>query len=141
MISSTSWLTTTVSLNEIPPPNPAVSASADASRISTLPNQQISTSISASPDGSHWHIGTFPHWYISTFPHWYINQLRNAIFVRSTRGLTTTGSPNVIPPHNPGCFIGTSVHPHIGTLISTSTNQHISTLTPQSPLPQPDNPS
>ena len=133
IISSTSWLTTTVSLNEIPPPNPAVSASADASRISTLPNQQISTSISASADGSHWYIGTFPHWYI--------NQLRNAIFVRSTRGLTTTGYPNVIPPHNPGCFIGTSVHPHIGTLISTLPNQHISTLTPQSPPPQPDNPS
>ena len=133
MISSTSWLTTTVSLNEIPPPNPAVSASADASRISTLPNQQISTSISASADGSHWYIGTFPHWYI--------NQLRNAIFVRSTRGLTTTASLNDIPPPNLGCFIGTSVHSHIGTsvhshigtLISTSTNQHINPSISASP--------
>jgi hypothetical protein len=127
-VRSTRGLTTTGYPNVIPPHNPGCFIGTSVhphigTLISTSTNQHISTSIFASPDGSHWHIGTFPHWYI--------NQLRNAIFVRSTRGLTTTGYPNVIPPHNPGCFIGTSVHPHIGTLISTSTNQHISTSTHQ----------
>jgi len=36
---------------------------------------------------------------------------------------------NTLPhQHINGCFIGTSVHSHIGTLISTSTHYHISTL-------------